>query len=203
MAAHDAGGDGGADGHPAGAAQPDAAADVHLGGAPPADRAEAGARRPQGRHADRAPSRDAEPHLADHRVHRARRDDHQQADVCLPERRDRAPAGADQRRAADADARPRRLPGDLRHRVGHGRARLRPRHGPGRAAAEEPCRRGRQREEALVEQAPQGVLPARRREIRLVETPARPALDEGRPPPGRLGDGDRHHPATGVRPRRG
>ena len=177
---------------PAGAAQPDAAADVHLGGAPPADRADDGARRPQGRQADRHPPRDP---AADRR-----RPPSSSSRAARPPARCSTPARTSTIphrlvRVNVAPPTPMRAPGDcpgtfalesamdeLAYALGMDPVELR---------LTQPRGHGRRRGEALVEQAPQGVLRARRREVRLEEAQSQAGLDEGRRSAGRLGDGDR------------
>ena len=98
-----------------------------------------------------------------------------QAYAC-PELRGRLPAHPGQHDDADVHPRSRRIGRDVRARVRDGRARLRAGTRPARAAAAEPRRRGSRERPALVQQGTEGVLPARRRALRLGRSESGAAL---------------------------
>ena len=137
------------------------------------------------------------------RRRRARPADHRQR-LRLPERRDTRPAGAAAHPEPALDAGPGRGPGELRDGVRARRAVLHTGHRPDRAAAAELHRGSPGVGPAVVEQGTAGVLPRRRRAIRLGQAHPRDRVDARRELAGRLRDGRSHvHAGPGTLPGHG
>ena len=95
-----------------------------------------------------------------------------------------------ERAHADLHARARRGERHVRARMRHGRARGGAQHRSGRAAAAQRAGAGRVQEAAVLEPLDAGMLPGRRRALRLEPAQPRAALDARRALADRLGHGD-------------
>ena len=179
---------GGKAARPPGAAGADARADVHPGRPPAGDGAAAADRRRARRPPRRPRARHRGADLDLRRVRRSGRDAHAH-DVRLPQRRHHAPPGARERAAAQPGAGAGRRAGQLRAGIGAGRAGLRARPRPDRAAPAQLRRPRPACRPALVEQRTARVLPRRRRGVRLGAPAAHARHAQRRPAPSRLGHG--------------
>ena len=108
----------------------------------------------------------------------------------VPERLHAPSPGTHERAHADLHARPRRGERHLRARIRHGRARGGAEHRPRRAAPAQRAGAGRVQEAAVLEPLDAGMLPGRRRALRLEPAQPRAALDARRPLADRLGHGE-------------
>ena len=110
----------------------------------------------------------------------------------VPERLHAPSHRAHERAHADLHARSWRGERRLRARIRHGRARGGAEHRSRRAAPAQRAGAGRVQEAAVLEPLDAGMLPGRRRALRLEPAQPRAALDARRALADRLGHGDRH-----------
>ena len=112
--------------------------------------------------------------------------------ACVPERLHTPPPRTHERAHADLHARPRRGERRLRARIRHGRARGGAEYRPRRAAPAQRAAAGRVQAAAVLQPLDPGMLPGRRRALRLEPAQSRTALDARWALADRLGDGERH-----------